>query len=151
MTRDPMPFDLGRALRHVGRALRRRCPNCGGGPLFRRWLSMRPSCPSCHLKLDRGEADYFIGGYVVNFVTAEFAIALGALGVIVGTWPDVPWTGLKWALIGLMIPGPILTYPWAKTLWLAIDLVFRPPTLVDFEGHGENSGTVVDGVGSPAP
>lgn len=88
--------------------------------------------------LDRGEADYFIGGYVINFVTAELAIVAGALGVALLTWPDVPWTGLKWSLIALVIPLPLVTYPWSKTLWLALDLVFRPVTFGDLAGHGEN-------------
>jgi hypothetical protein len=37
-----------------------------------------------------------------------------------------------------MVPFPFFTYPFAKTIWLAIDLLFRPPTLADFAGHGEN-------------
>lgn len=99
---------------------------------------MRRSCPGCHLILDRGEPDYFLGGYVINFVTAELTIALGAVVAVVVTWPEVPWDGIKWALIALMVPVPILSYPFAKTLWLAVDLLFRPPTLADLEGHGEN-------------
>ena len=99
---------------------------------------MEKTCPTCHLILDRNEPDYFLGSYVINFVTAEFTIAAGALAAILLTWPDVPWTTLKWSLIGLMIPGPIVFYPFAKTLWLAIDLTLRPPTWADLSGHGEN-------------
>lgn len=99
---------------------------------------MSPSCPRCHLLTDRGEADYFIGSYVVNFVTAEFIIALGALVAIGSMWPDVDWTRIKWALWASIIPVPIFFYPWAKTIWLAIDLVLRPATLSDLEAHGEN-------------
>lgn len=129
---------MGRALRHLGRALLRRCPNCGSGGLFSRWIVMRRTCPRCHLILDRNEDDYFIGSYVINFVTAELLIVAGAFGVIWLSWPDVPWEALKWGLMATMVPVPILFYPWAKTLWLAIDLTFRPPTLLDIEGHGEN-------------
>ena len=32
-----------------------------------------------------------------------------------------------------MIGTPIVFYPFAKALWLAGDLVFRPPTAADFE------------------
>lgn len=140
MSRGPDPQQLGmrRALRHVFRALRLRCPNCGGGPLFTRWVRMERACPRCHLVLDRGEPDYFIGGYIVNFVTAEFAIVLGALVAVLAYWPDVPWNAIKWTLLVLMVPLPVLTYPFAKTLWLAIDLVFRPLTWADLAGHGEN-------------
>jgi len=99
---------------------------------------MRASCRRCHLKLDRGEADYFIGSFTVNFVTAELVICAVALAAILLTWPDVPWEGLKWGLMATIIPVPILFYPFAKTIWLAIDLTFRPATPADLEGHGEN-------------
>lgn len=140
-TRDPVQFDLRRWWTHLSRGLRRRCPHCGGGGLFRRWVVMERTCPSCHLILDRNEPDYFLGSYVINFVTAEFVIALATLGAVVWTWPDVPWNGIKWGLIALMVPMPVFFYPFAKTLWLAIDLTLRPPTWADFEGHGENAGT----------
>ena len=129
---------LGTVTRHLRRALVLRCPNCGGGGLFRRWVLMRKTCPTCHLITDRGEADYFMGGYVVNFVTAEFMIAFIAFGVVLATWPEVPWNGLKWGLLSVMIPAPFVTYPFSKTVWLAIDLTLRPPTLSDLDGHGEN-------------
>ncbi|UCC23798.1 MAG: DUF983 domain-containing protein [Gemmatimonadales bacterium] len=102
---------------------------------------MRRSCPRCHLILDRGEPDYFLGGYVVNFVTAEFTIAFGALLAVVATWPTVPWNAIKWGLLLLMIPAPLVTYPFAKLVWLAIDLTLRPVTWADLEGHGENRPT----------
>jgi hypothetical protein len=47
---------------------------------------------------------------------------------------------LKWSLMATIVPVPVLFYPWAKTLWLAIDLSLRPPTLADLEAHGENLG-----------
>jgi len=135
---DPVQFEFRRAARHLWRALRLRCPNCGEPGLFTRWVVMRRSCARCHLILDRGEPDYFLGGYVVNFVTAEFTIAFGALVAVVLTWPDVPWNAIKWTLILLMIPAPVVTYPFAKLVWLAIDLTLRPATWADLEGHGEN-------------
>jgi hypothetical protein len=99
---------------------------------------MRDSCPRCHLKLDRGEHDYFLGSFTVNFVTAELIICALAFTAIVATWPDVPWDGIKWGLILTMIPTPVLTLPFARTVWLGIDLTFRPLTLADLDGHGEN-------------
>lgn len=99
---------------------------------------MRWSCPECQLILDRGEADYFLGGYTVNFVVAELLIVAGGAAFMVVTWPDVPWTALTWSLILLMIVAPIVFYPFAKTLWLAFDLIIRPVTWGDLDGHGEN-------------
>jgi uncharacterized protein (DUF983 family) len=120
------------------RALALRCPNCGSGGLFRRWVQMRAECPGCQLLLDRGERDYFIGAYTLNFIAAEVAIVLVAAAVGVATWPHVPWSAIQWGLAGLMIPFPVFTYPFSKTVWLAVDLLFRPLTRGDFAGHGEN-------------
>lgn len=118
--------------RHLGRAVRLRCPVCGGGSLFRRWIHMQPVCPRCGLRTDRGEADYFIGGYTVNFVTAEVAAALAMLAVLLTTWPAVPWRLLLWGGVALMILLPIGFFPFSRTLWLGIDVTFRPPQESDF-------------------
>ncbi len=106
---------------------------------------MAETCPGCRLKLDRGEVDYFLGSYVVNFVVAELLIVFGAGATILLTLPDVPWTGLKRWLLVLAVVTPILFYPFAKTIWLAIDLNFRPVTHGDFEtvGDREDSDSVV--------
>jgi len=93
---------------------------------------MVSTCPRCGLRLDRGEHDYFLGAFVVNFVTTELVIVVSAFGVAFVTWPEVPWTGLKWGLLALMVPVPILFYPVAKTIWLAVDLTFRPAAEEDF-------------------
>jgi len=112
---------------------------------------MGETCPRCHLKLDRGEADHFIGAFTVNFVVAELLICAGALAGILLTWPDVPWEALKWGLMAGIIPAPVFFYPFARTIWLAIDLTFRPPTLADLEGHGENLPPGPDGEPDPLP
>lgn len=135
---DQVQFDLRRWRTHLTRAIVRRCPHCGSRGLFDRWVVMRRSCPGCHLTLDRNENDYFLGSYVVNFIVAEFVILIVSLGLVIYTWPEVPWTGIKWGVALLMIPVPIFFYPIAKTLWLAIDLSLRPPIWSDFAGHGEN-------------
>jgi uncharacterized protein (DUF983 family) len=127
------------ALRLIGRALRLRCPHCGVRGLFRRWVNARASCPRCHLLLDRGEADYFIGSFTLNFIVAELAIVVAGGAFVWAVWPDVPWTALEIALVALMIPFPVFTYPFAKLVWLAIDLAIRPPRIGDFAGHGENA------------
>ena len=48
--------------------------------------------------------------------------------VLVATWPDPPWTSLIVMGVVQMVLTPILFYPFAKALWLAFDLVFRPAT-----------------------
>ena len=123
---------------HIIRALLLRCPHCGSRGLFRRWVVMAPHCRRCGLLTDRGERDYFIGSYTINFIVAELMIVLAGVIVVLRTWPEVPWGVVQWGLVALMIPFPVFTYPFAKTLYLAIDLLLRPPTVGDFAGHGEN-------------
>lgn len=115
----------------VRRALLLRCPECGGRGLFRNWLRLEPRCPSCQLKLDRGNPDHFVGAYLVNLIIAEvlFAVILGTWLVIV--WPDVPWNGIEKVAVAAMILSPLITYPFTRTVWLAADLIFDPPKPAD--------------------
>ena len=116
----------------IQRALLLRCPSCGKGRVLLSWLRMRSRCPECNLRLDRGESDYFVGAYMVNLIVAELIVVAGMLVALFVTWPDVPWDALKWALACTMVPAPFVTFPFSRTLWLAIDLMFRPASIEDF-------------------
>lgn len=127
--------------RMMGRGLRRRCPLCGAGGLFTRWVEPRPSCPRCQLKLDRGEGDFFLGSYTLNFIAVQLLLVGFLLVTVTATWPDVPWRALLWVGVPLVVLAPIAFYPVSRTVWLAIDLTMRPPTPRDFpELDGEDSG-----------
>jgi len=41
----------------VSRGWRRRCPNCGSGPLLKGYLSVRPTCLVCNEELHHHRAD----------------------------------------------------------------------------------------------
>jgi uncharacterized protein (DUF983 family) len=115
------------------RALRRRCPNCGAGPVTVRWFGLRPACPRCGLRLDRGEQDYFLGAIVFNMAFAEGLFALALIGVLLWTYPSPPWDALYYGGITGMILAPIFFYPFSKLCWLAFDLAFRPARPEDFD------------------
>jgi hypothetical protein len=66
----------------VWRAFGLRCPNCGGGPIFESWLRIRPRCPVCRLRLERGEEGYQVGAYMFNIVASELVFVLIFLGVL---------------------------------------------------------------------
>jgi uncharacterized protein (DUF983 family) len=100
--------------------------------MFRRWVRAIPVCASCNFQFDRGEADYYIGAYTINLIVAELVVVGAMLIVILTRWPDVPWTTMPWALAILAVAGPLFTYPFSKSVWLAIDLMFRPPEPRDF-------------------
>src|SRR3712207_3815020 len=98
---------LDRAARLFWRALRLRCPNCGGGPLFTSWLRPRRHCPSCGLPLERGEEGYQVGSYMFNIIAAELIFAAVFLGAVLATWPDPPWFALQVGGGVLMILAPV--------------------------------------------
>jgi len=125
---------MTRVLSVFARALRRRCPNCGARPVTVGWFGLLLACPQCHLRLDRGDSDYFVGALVFNMAFAEGLLALGLLAVLVWTWPNPPWNVLYYGGIAAMILAPIVFYPYSKLCWLAFDLLFRPPQETDFEG-----------------
>lgn len=117
---------FGRLALLTARGLGLRCPRCGGGSIVRSWWSLKPACPRCAFLLDRGERDFWIGGYAVNIVAAELLVTL-VLGVIVVVrWPDVPWTFLQYGGAVLAVLVPVLFFPFSRTLWLAWDYCFRP-------------------------
>jgi uncharacterized protein (DUF983 family) len=116
------------------RAARLRCPNCRGGPLFSYWVRMRERCPVCGIRLERGEEGYQVGAYMFNIVAAELIFAAIFLGVLVYTWPIPPWDELLYGGVAIMISAPFMFYPFSKTLFLAFDLIFRPPAPDDFRG-----------------
>jgi uncharacterized protein (DUF983 family) len=117
-----------RVARLFWRAARLRCPNCSGGNIFRSWFRMRPYCPSCGLPLERGEEGYQVGSYMFNVVASELLFAAVLVAVLLATWPSPPWQLLQYGGIAMMIAAPFVFYPFSKTLFLAFDLAFRPPT-----------------------
>lgn len=115
------------------RAIRLRCPNCAGKPLFRRWVLMEDRCRVCRMRLARGEGGYQVGAYMFNIVAAELIFAAIFLSVLASTWSTPPWDQLLYGGVVLMVAVPFLFYPFSKTIFLAFDRVFRPPGPEDFE------------------
>jgi uncharacterized protein (DUF983 family) len=104
----------------IGRAIALRCPRCGSGGLFRRWLVMVPECPGCRLHFEREP------GYWLVSMTFNLAITLGLffvvlIGGMVVSWPDVPWMGLWIGTVLVTALTPIVVHPWSRTLWVAVE------------------------------
>ena len=132
---QPAELNLSRARRLFGRALRRRCPNCGRGRVMASWFRLRPRCPACGLHLERGEHDYFLGAILFNLIIAELLFAALLTAVVIAAWPSPPWRLLEYASAVLVILAPIATYPFSKSLWLAWDVYFRPVTSQELRGE----------------
>src|SRR4051812_38795763 len=113
----PRAFEMPSRKRMLLRALALRCPHCGGKGIFRTLFTLKEHCPTCGLRLERGESDYFVGAYLFNLCMVELILYVGVFGFIIATWPDPPWEEIKWVTAALMIAGCFLCYPFAKATW----------------------------------
>ena len=129
-------LNLRRVTRLLSRAVRLRCPNCGANNLFASFGKLRQRCPECGLWLERGEGDYYLGAYMVALVFTEALFAIGFVAILLMTWPDPPWDLIQWGGAVVLAAGVIICYPFSKTIWLAIDLMFRPVTPDDLSADG---------------
>jgi uncharacterized protein (DUF983 family) len=118
--------------RSFARALRLRCPHCGGGPIFVTWSRLVPNCPVCGLGLERGEQGYWLGAYFFNLMAVETAFTIWVVGFLLWTWPSPPWAFFQASTVVLMLIVPVAFFPYSKTLFLAFDLLVRPATQEDF-------------------
>jgi len=114
------------AIAMISRALSLRCPHCGSRGVLASWFRLKERCPRCRLHLHREEGDYFLGAYMIMLIVMELVFAFGFLIVLLVTWPTPPWDAIQWVGGALLFAAVLLAYPFAKTLWLAIDLMFRP-------------------------
>jgi uncharacterized protein (DUF983 family) len=141
--RKPDELSLSRALRLLSRGIRLRCPHCGEGRLRGGWLQLRPTCPACGLRTNRGEEDFFLGGMMWNIVFAEGLLLFTGLAIGIATWPYVPWVLMQWVGIALMVIAPFVFYPFSLGFWLASDIWIRPVTAEEMEWHRSNEVTAI--------
>jgi uncharacterized protein (DUF983 family) len=112
----------------LGRALRRRCPRCGSGGIFSSWLKLRERCPNCGYRYEREEG-FFTGVYLVNYSLIAVAIVFELFVFVLFANANDGNASLAPALIigaATAVLLPLITYPFAKTVWAAIDLAARP-------------------------
>jgi uncharacterized protein (DUF983 family) len=108
------------------RGATRRCPRCGSGKLFHKWFKMVPDCPRCGMHFEREEG-YWTGAIAVNTIIVGAIFTVVFVTAMALTIPDIPWVTILMAVIPIMSVGPLLVYPFSKTLWLAIDISFLQP------------------------
>ena len=104
------PFSLG-----VGRGLRMRCPNCGEGGLYRRYLKVKP-CDVCGHRNDAYRADDG-PAYVTILLVGHLVIAPLLL------WPFI-WEAPLALVLGTVIPAigllTLLALPVIKGGWIGL-------------------------------
>jgi uncharacterized protein (DUF983 family) len=105
-----------------------RCPSCGRRGVIRNWFGAPEECPGCGISLIRGNR---VGAYILNLAVAELLVMGVILSLVVRGWPDPPWDLLGWLAPTLAILSPLVFYPFAKLLFVAIDLAVHPDTVRD--------------------
>jgi uncharacterized protein (DUF983 family) len=104
------------------RGWRRRCPNCGAGPMFQSYLKVRDACPSCGQVLSHHRADD--GPAYLTILIVGHAMAPLILWVFTTWRPDplvlasVFITGCVAASLYLLprLKGVIVAIQWAKRM-----------------------------------
>ncbi len=96
------------------------------------WSRLVPNCPVCGLGFERGEQGYWLGAYFFNLMAVETVFVVWVIGVLLWTWPAPSWGFLQVSTVTLMLIVPYAFFPLSKTLFLAFDLLVRPPEEEDF-------------------
>lgn len=101
------------------RGLNGRCPQCGEGRLFSRFLKVAENCDRCRTAFHHHRSDD-LPGYLVLFIVGP--VVLGSM-VVVGSYSDPPlwiqeilWPGLAIALaLALIEPlkGAVVALQWS--------------------------------------
>ena len=85
---------------------------------------MQPRCPRCGLLLEREEGA-FLGSLSLNYgVTGVVFMAVLITWVAVQS-PHVDWLPLALVSVAVSVLVPFLFYPFAKTIWAAIDYLLQ--------------------------
>jgi uncharacterized protein (DUF983 family) len=103
----------------LGRGLRCKCPRCGQGDLFRRWIYTHERCPNCRLLYQRNYGDIWMFMLILDRIPILVGIALLYFGFRATN---------VWATIGFaaLMAVPILaTMRNRQGLALALDYLSR--------------------------
>jgi len=107
------------------RAVRRRCPNCGGRGWFTGWFKHGERCVTCGYAFERQDG-FMLGVMSINIIITMVAILL-AMGIgLAITLPDIAVGPIVVACVVAAVVVPIVGYPFVHYGWAAIDLKMRP-------------------------
>ena len=78
-------------------------------------------------------------GPTLNLMAVETVFSVWVAGFLLATWPDPPWDLFQISTIVLMVVFPFIFFPFSKMLFLAFDLLVRPPGEEDFAAPHEQA------------
>jgi uncharacterized protein (DUF983 family) len=109
------------------RGFTKKCPRCGGGKIYDGWFRMKERCPTCGLLFER-EPGFFVGAYLINFAIVEGLLFVLIMGFVF--WKDQnPEAGVAVPVaiaVFLGVFAPLIFYPFARTIWSALDIGMTP-------------------------
>lgn len=104
----------------LARGARKRCPQCGKGPLFKRLNVMHEHCAVCGLRFLDDQGDLF--GYLFVLDRVLFLVPLIGM-VFLRVWvPNAWWFYVVWALAMIAL---IVTLPQRTGISIAVDYFLR--------------------------
>jgi uncharacterized protein (DUF983 family) len=107
------------------RGATRRCPACGAGHLFSKWLRMAEHCPGCGMRFEREEG-FFLGVYFMNITLTQVALVAYIGAAFALTIPDPPLLAILGGAVALSVVVPLGCYPVSRTLWAAVHYGMQP-------------------------
>jgi uncharacterized protein (DUF983 family) len=125
----------------VGRALRLRCPWCGGKGWTVGLLKRVDRCRTCGYKYER-QAGFSLGATTINIIVTFALIAAVLIVGSIVSYPDLAVVPMTIATVVIALVVPVVFYPFSYTLWAAVDLAMRPlepAELADAAEHADTS------------
>ena len=119
----------------VVRGLRRRCPACGEGPLFSRWMHVAERCRHCGERIAPRPGDTWGFGVLGDRLFVVIPVVLLFLGI---RPPTLAW---RIAVLAAIIVPLILTMPHRMGVCVGLDYLTRAESERDSgSGSGSDSG-----------
>ena len=103
----------------LARGVRGRCPRCGEGKLFQRWIETYDRCSSCDLLYQRNYGDIWMFTNIMD----RAPILLGIAALFFGFRVTDIWSGVLF--IGMMVGPMAATVKHRQGLAIALDYLWR--------------------------
>lgn len=119
-SQTPNQDDLPRLRTVLWHGMRRRCPQCGEGALYKGWTSLHERCPSCDLKYLADEGDLW-----VYLVAVDRALFIFPLIIIIYFRLNNPGSVWFWGFCVTVLLLFVYTLPHRNGMGLSIDYWIR--------------------------
>ncbi len=105
------------------RAVRLKCPACGGAPIFRGWFAMHDACPACGRRFNR-DAGYLLGSIYFNYGVTGLLVTIMYFAMFFGEVLTDTQRLIVLTAFGILFP--MWFFRCARALWIAFDEHWDP-------------------------